>query len=660
MTPDSTEGDALTASRLQQSVAGRYTIERALGRGGMATVYLAHDIKHDRKVAIKVLRPELTALLGADRFLREIATTARLAHPCILPLFDSGTERGISWYAMPLIAGKTLRDRLAEGGALPLEEAGRIFSDVAGALEHAHRHGVLHRDLKPANILLQDERAVLADFGIALPVAERNDRLTETGMSLGTPEYMSPEQAAGERALDARSDVYALGCVLYEMLAGEAPFTGPTAQAVLARRLMGPAPRLGTLRRVPPAIDRAIGRALERDRADRFSTVAEFAAAVAGEVGRPTSRNGSGSAGRRKRRGMIAAVLALVVVLLGAHRVLSRQAPTGRPESDTQRAAGNQAAYLQAQGQLRLRTQAGLTKAVGLLQQAIGRDSNDALAWAGLADALGWAGTWQFAVEGIPPESLLTRQLEAGDRALALDSTNADMWLLKARTATAIDPTTRGPAINSLRRLLAIDSLNGKGWSALGLALEETGDRAGALAAMRRGVARGGNPVNVANHYYWWREFDSAAVWADSAIVLDPRLAWAHETVGAVALAQGRLSQAKAAYEAARRLDVGPTRVRSLEGLAEVAARRGDLSAAWVLIREAESAIDSAAPSDHAAISLASAYAAIGEPQRALSWLERYQPRGNLHFQLHLRRDLQLDPLRGLRRFEALLGDRAE
>ncbi|MEO8140383.1 MAG: serine/threonine-protein kinase, partial [Gemmatimonadota bacterium] len=274
-------------SRLTAALADRYRFARdgrggpaMLGEGGMASVYLARDLRHDREVAIKVVRPELTAAIGPERFLREIETTARLTHPSILPLFDSGDADGILWYAMPYFAGRTLKDRLVEHGPLPLAEALGIFRDVAGALEHAHRNGVLHRDLKPANVLLQDGRAVLADFGIALPTAGTATRLTDSGLSVGTPEYMSPEQALGERNLDARSDIYALGCVLYQMLAGEPPFTGATPQAVIAKRLVEPVPRLSTVREVPRAVEAAIAKSLSRQPADRFSSMAEFVRAV--------------------------------------------------------------------------------------------------------------------------------------------------------------------------------------------------------------------------------------------------------------------------------------------------------------------------------------------------------------------------------------------
>jgi len=269
-------------SRLQVALADRYRLDRPLGHGGMATVYLAHDLRHGRDVALKVLRPELAAVIGPERFLREIATTARLTHPAILPLFESGTDAGICWYAMPYFSGKTLKDRLTAQGPLPVPEAIAVLRDVAGALEYAHRLGILHRDLKPANILLQDDRAVLADFGIALPVGQAGERLTEAGLSLGTPEYMSPEQVLAAPELDARSDVYALGCVFYEMLTGEPPFTGATPQSVLAKRLMEPVPRIAAQRQIPPAIAAAIDHALAREPEERFGSVAEFARAVEG------------------------------------------------------------------------------------------------------------------------------------------------------------------------------------------------------------------------------------------------------------------------------------------------------------------------------------------------------------------------------------------
>ncbi len=269
-------------SRLTNALSDRYRIERALGEGGMATVYLAEDPKHHREVAIKVLKPELAAVLGAERFLAEIETTAHLQHPHILPLFDSGEAGGFLYYVMPWIEGESLRERLEREHQLPLDDALAIADKVASALQYAHEQGVVHRDIKPANILLSRGEPLVADFGIALAVSQAGGgRLTETGLSLGTPHYMSPEQAAGERGLDPRSDVYALACVLYEMLTGQPPFGGTSAQAVLARILTGEPDRPTEHRRsVPAHVEAALLKALERLPADRFESAAAFAAAL--------------------------------------------------------------------------------------------------------------------------------------------------------------------------------------------------------------------------------------------------------------------------------------------------------------------------------------------------------------------------------------------
>ena len=264
-------------------IAERYEIIRKIGSGGMATVYLGRDRKHERDVAIKVLHPELAQSLGAERFLREINIAAQLTHPNILTVHDSGEASGLLYYVMPFLVGESLRDRLSRETQLPLDEALRITCEVAGALDFAHRHNVLHRDIKPENILLQDGHAVIADFGIARAISSASEgQLTATGTTVGTPAYMSPEQSAGEQSLDGRSDLYSLASVLYEMLAGEAPFTGPTAQSIIAKRLSGPPPRIRTVRpSVPVAVEEALLRALDPVPADRYQTMEQFRAALA-------------------------------------------------------------------------------------------------------------------------------------------------------------------------------------------------------------------------------------------------------------------------------------------------------------------------------------------------------------------------------------------
>jgi serine/threonine-protein kinase len=263
--------------RLNAALAGRYRIERELGAGGMATVYLAHDLKHDRDVALKVLRADLAESLGRERFLREIHLAAKLSHPHILPLYDSGDAGGLLYYVMPNVQGQSLRDRLDETPKLPVDEAVRIASEVAGALDHAHRHGVVHRDIKPENVMLQEGHAMVADFGIGKAVSDvAADTLTKGGMSVGTPAYMSPEQASGD-AVDGRSDIYSLGCVLYEMLVGEQPFTGPTVQAVIAKRFAQIPADVAALREgVPSSVARSVKKALARAPVDRYDTAALF------------------------------------------------------------------------------------------------------------------------------------------------------------------------------------------------------------------------------------------------------------------------------------------------------------------------------------------------------------------------------------------------
>ncbi|HJS47867.1 MAG TPA: protein kinase [Gemmatimonadales bacterium] len=311
--------------RLTAALGDRYRLEHELGKGGMAIVYLAHDLKHDRDVALKVLRPELGAVIGSERFLAEIRITAQLDHPHILTLIDSGTSDGLLYYVLPFVRGESLRDKLDRERQLGLDDALTIARQVASALDFAHRQGVVHRDVKPENILLQEGEAMLADFGIALAVKEASGhRLTETGLSLGTPQYMSPEQATGDRVLDARSDVYSLGAVVYEMLAGEPPVTGPSAQAMIAKLLTERPTSLRVVRdTIPAGIEAAVARALTKTPADRFASAAEFAAAL--ETGRTTGQRGS----RSVKPGWVAvgaAVLALVA--LGVWLV-SRGGPAG-------------------------------------------------------------------------------------------------------------------------------------------------------------------------------------------------------------------------------------------------------------------------------------------------------------------------------------------
>ena len=333
---------------LSAALAGTYALERELGRGGMATVYLARDLRHDRPVALKLLHRELAATMGPERFQREVRFAARLQHPHILTVLDSGEAAGQLWFTMPYVEGESLRDRLRRERQLPVEAALQIAREAARALDYAHQHGIIHRDMKPENILLTtDGSTLVADFGIARALsAEPESQLTETGLVVGTPAYMSPEQASGDRNLDARTDLYSLGVVLYEMLAGEAPYTGPTAQAIVAKRLTEPVPSVRRLRpTVPEAVDQAIRRVLSPVAADRFATAGEFARAIQAPAGptapaeaaqptRPGAVAGGASAPSSRRRAPVLAITLLMGFLIGAGLLFAWRRSHGAGDED--------------------------------------------------------------------------------------------------------------------------------------------------------------------------------------------------------------------------------------------------------------------------------------------------------------------------------------
>ena len=643
--------------RLNASLADRYTIDRQLGRGGMASVWLARDLRHDRWAAIKVLHPELAGAIGVDRFIREIRLTAGLQHPGVVPVLDSGSFPGpdgvmLPWYAMAFVDGESLRQRLLRDRHLPVDEAIRITEETASALDAAHRVGIVHRDIKPENLMLAGGRVFVTDFGIAKALVETGgERLTSTGLAIGTPTYMSPEQATA-MAVDARTDQYSLACVLYEMLAGEPPFTGPTAQAIVARRMAEPARSLRPVRSsVPPAVEAAVLRGLERLPTDRFPDVASFAAALRSTAASPAV---PGPRRRNLLRAVVAAVLLAAVALTGW--AISGRRGSAKPVRDSVAVALLQ----RGMQEYRKRTPAGAAAAMQAFNAAIQRDSAWAEPWAGLArNAIHGYGRG-FAFPGISRDSLLRLAVAASDRALALDPNLPWAWLARGNVIRQVDPTDMAPSIRSLRKALSLDSTLPQGWNLLALGLAESGDFDQALTAWRRAVAV--DPAYaegiafLALAHYWRRRPDSATRWVDSAIALDPGYLLGRSTAGYVALELGNFPRAEAAFQAGRRLGSEIEEVNNLAGEALVVARAGRQGQARGILATAESlAAADAYTSSHIAVYLAQAWAALGEGDRAITWLQSYSPAADLHFQLHLRCDPPFDPIARDPRFRSLL-----
>jgi tetratricopeptide (TPR) repeat protein len=629
--------------RLNATLAGRYTVERELGRGGMASVWLARDLRHERPVAIKLLRAELAGAIGVDRFLREIRLTAALRHPHIIPVLDSGVVQDIAgnqlpWYAMPYVAGESLRERLRREGHLPVDEAIGITERAAAALAYAHRLGIVHRDIKPENLLLADGEVYLADFGIARALVDNGgERLTSTGLALGTPAYMSPEQAMGQE-VDGRTDQYSLAGVLYEMLAGEPPFTGPTPQAVVARRLAEPVRPLRSVRAtVPVSAEAAVLRALERIPADRFPDIASFAEALRAQ----TDEVPRAPPLRRRHRGRAGVLALLVVLALGAWglvRARDHAPPVRDPEAV--------ALYRRGLHGYDQRTAEGVRDAIAALEAAVRRDSTYTEAWSVLARAYCRADERGF-LSATERESALRRAVTAADRAMPTDHPTAEGWVTRAIVSRAIDPTDLTPAIQAARRALAIDPRNAPAWHILGLCQAESGLIDSALVSWHRSTAADPSYSQgvafTAIGFYLERRYDSATVWADSAVALDPTYNLGRNIAGDVAIAQGDWVRARAATDAARRLG---TDAETLARSALVEYRSGVTGEGKSLLQRADSvAAGSGPPTLHMVIYLAAAHAVAGDRAGAVDWLRRFEPSRNLHFQLHLRCDPLLDVL---------------
>jgi len=623
------------------NVGDKYVIERELGRGGMATVWFARDLHHDRPVAIKILHPDLAGAIGVDRFVREVRLTARLQHPNIVPILDSGALRtpdgaSLPWYAMPYLDGETLRRRLERESQLPIDEALRIALAAGAALEAAHRHEIVHRDIKPENIFLAGDHVYVVDFGIAKALIETDvERLTSTGLAIGTPAYMSPEQSMAGR-VDARSDQYSLATILYEMLAGEPPFSGPSTQAIIARRVSEPARALRAVRStVPPTIERAVLKALERAPADRFRDLSAFMAALGGDGSKPRGRVVRALASRGMAMGGIAAL-----VLAVGWFVAARARGQARRSIDP----ASVALYQRGVRAYDRRTPSSLVEAIDALRSAIARDSANAPAWTVLARSYVRADERGFTIPNVPADSLMPHAVAALDRALALDAGSADTWLTQGMVSIRVDPTDWGPASRSIRHAIALDSTNAVSWHLLARSLAETGNMDAAIDAWHRSVKLDPSYTQglafVALGFYWRRQFDSAATWADSSAAVDPNFLLARTTVGQIEVERGDFVRAAAAFAAARRLSSGVEAASAIAGTALTAARAGRRAEAEATLRAADSLAMSYKPTSlHTAVYFAQVYASLGQIDHAVEWLRRYDIPLDLHFQLHLRCD---------------------
>ncbi len=649
--------------RLEAELSDRYVIERELGRGGMATVWLARDRRHDRPVALKVLHSELAGAIGIDRFVREVRLTARLQHPGIVSVFDSGVlpatdDVPLPWYTMAYVSGESLRARLGREVHLPVDEAVRIAREVAAALHAAHQQRVIHRDVKPENIILADGRVYVVDFGISKALFDTGDeRLTSTGLALGTPAYMSPEQATAG-TLDARSDQYSLAAVLYEMLAGEPPVTGPNAQAIIARRLAEPARSIRSVRSaVPERVEAAVLRALERVPADRFSDIGSFSMELAKTGAAIDSRKP-----RWSRRSIYAGVALLVGVLTFASWAVygRRFGASASPRAPTIRDSTLLVLYQRGVRSYALRTPVGAADAIQSFKAAIARDSTFALAWSGLANTYVQALGRQFVFPGILQDSVLQLAVAALDQALAFDSTNAETWTARATVSRMVDPTDMSHAIRAARRAIALDSMNALAWHYLAMSVAEMGEMGAGLDAWRQCVRR--NPsytqclAFLALGHYWHGQYDSAAVWADSSVAVEPNYLLGRTTVGQVAIERGDFGRAVAAFDAARRLTTDVEVANTLAGRAIAEARARDFSKARSTLRLADSLARTYSPTpSHTAVYVAHAYAALGDVKRAVWWLARYPTQRDLHFQLHLRCDPPFAAIASDPRFRSLV-----
>jgi Tfp pilus assembly protein PilF/tRNA A-37 threonylcarbamoyl transferase component Bud32 len=609
--------------RLNVALSGRYRVEALVGRGGMATVYRAVDLRHERVVAIKVMNPDFAATVGRDRFLREIRVTAGLTHPHIIALYDSGTVEDVLFYVMPFVEGMSLRQRLLSAPKLSLDEVRKIAREVADALSYAASRGIVHRDIKPENILLAgyspgQARAswntLVADFGIAVATTH-GDHLTATGIAVGSPQYMSPEQAVGDR-VDHRTDIYSLGCVLFEML------EGTPARGVPSFKTTG----------LPPALTAAVMRALAADPDARFADARDLADAIGERAHHPTIR--------WARAAMWVGATAIIAIAVASATLWRRPVSRGPRMTKDSLAL---AFYNRGRADITSRNARTVPEAFAEFSRSIERDSGFALAWSGLARTAEMASNRGFSIPGAGRDSLIALAVAASERAVMLDSSAADVWLVRARVMETVEPTSRKSVLNDLERALAADSTDSEAWFMLGRAREELLDTASARVGFERALALA--PANFellgffALHCLWTRDYVAGLRWADSAIAIEPNYEVARSAALQLAIEKHDWPLAERHLLAYKRIAQGTDRPLALAHEARLTALRGDVPAARRLAVLAEQLVDSVNFTKHHAAFLGAAFAAVGDTARAYAWLARYTPRSDVHFQLHLKRD---------------------
>ncbi len=610
---------------LTDGLSSRYRIERELGRGGMAIVLLARDLTHDRPVAIKVLLPQVAAGFSTERFLREIRLLATLQHPNILPLYDSGQVEGIPYYVMPFVAGESLRDRLARGGAVPINLALRMASEAAAALDYAHRQGIIHRDIKPENILLSDDHVIVADFGIARAAAQSaDDRITGTSVTIGTPAYMSPEQASGDVNIDARSDIYSLGCVLFETMSGKTPFTGSTPASVIASRFSRPAPRISSvLPGIPKSVDAALASALSLAPEDRPHSAAEFAAMLSGD----------GRVRKEASRSLRVPISVAMLLVLGAlvffymtrtSRDTSAVRPAPSVTGPQRKGTGTldrqaRDLYLQGRKTLEAPSLEAVTKAADLFRAAIARDSLYAEAWAGLADTHSSRGVGNY--ESVAPRPEFEQARFAATRALELDSTLAEAHAALALVQMMYDYDWKAAA-RSLDRAQAFDRGYEVTYLYRSFLLTWLGKFDSATAVSREALHMNPNDFrfrqDVGRTLVLARRFPEAEKELRIAIAMGANNSRLRQLLGDALMAQGKFAEAVDELERAQKMSPFTTRITAFRIAAY--ARAGDTKHAQVLVDSLVALSDRQFVSG---LDFAISYAGLKNTEQTMIWLER-------------------------------------